>query len=601
MARQDAPRHNARGRFAGAVRHPGLWAAIIVLAFTLPLIPHSHFYGDDYIQIGTLEGVFDRFGSAPFDLYAFTDGSTERWRRQTETGPIPWFVHPEMKVHFFRPVSSALLSLDHAFFGRNIRAYRIQAIMWYLLLVLVFGAWARRMIPLGEGAVQPFAAVLALVIFAVSDSSWVNVLWTAGRWVLVATALALLGCVAHLRWRTQAWRPGRYLSLAFAALALLAGEVALAVLAYLAAFEIVAKKGRMRERASALAPFIVLVGAYGVLYMSLGFGATATDDYVNPLAHPVGYFSQLPGRLLAMCGEIFLWFPASLWNVESLRGQVSIVGAGGLVFMVVLLTPVYTVGSAEERVAADRLLLGTLGSMLVLAAGSPGSRNLVVPFIGTAALVGVALYHWWTILRRKRGMIRWVAVLVCLSAGVIHLGVAPYRWFTEPSQFKAGSDAQASMIRALDVADEDVPDQRTVFLTMHFSACWNGYFLRKFEGLPMPACWWTISAADCEHRYQRTGPNRLMLETIGGEMMTTWLESVVRSASMPIRGGDTVDLRGVSITVLKVGDHGPTKVELTFDRALDHPSMNFMAVLDGELRRVEPPPVGGTLTLRSPW
>jgi len=239
--------------------------------------------------------------------------------------------------------------------------------------------------------------------------------------------------------------------------------------------------------------------------------------------------------------------------------------------------------------------------MLILAAGSPGSRNLVIPFIGTSVLVGMAFSHWWTILRRKRGVIQWMAALVCLTVVFIHLGLAPYRWFTEPSQFRTSSDAQANMIRTLDVADENVPDQRTVILTMHFNACWNGYFLRKFEGLPMPTCWWTISAADCEHRYHRTGSNRLVLETVGGEMMTTWLESVIRSTRMPIREGDIVDLRGLIITVLKVGGNGPTKVELTFDRALDHPSIIFMAVLDGELRRMEPPPVGGTLSLRSPW
>jgi hypothetical protein len=290
-----------------------------------------------------------------------------------------------------------------------------------------------------------------------------------------------------------------------------------------------------------------------------------------------------------------------MWNVEPLRGTVELAGVGGLVYLAVLLTPVWFAGSAKERIAIGRLLLGTFGSMLVLAAGSPGSRNLVIPFIGTSALVGIAFYHWWTILLHKRGVIQWTAALVCLTVVFIHLVLAPYRWLTEPSQFRMSSDAQANMIRTLDVVDENVPDQRTVFLTMHFNACWNGYFLRKFEGFPMPTCWWTISAADCEHRYHRTKPDRLVLETIGGEMMTTRLESVVRSVSMPIRKGDTVDLRGLSITVLKVGDHGPTKVELTFDRALDHPSMNFMAVLNGELRRVEPPPVGGTLTLRSPW
>jgi len=582
------------------MRHPGLWSVLIVLGLTLPLIPQSFFYGDDYIQIGTLDGVFDRFGSAPFDLYRFSDGTLESWNRQIENGPIPWFSHPEMKTHFFRPVSSGLLALDHAAFGLNAWAYRIQAILWYLLVVLAFAALARRLIPLGTSAWHP-AVVLALFIFAASDSHWVNVLWTAGRWVLVATAFALLACVAHLRWRSEGWRPGRYLSLLLAVMALLAGEVALAALAYLFALEIIMGEGGARGRARALAPFIVLLGAYVTLYMSLGFGAMATDDYVNPLAHPVGYFSQLTGRLLAMCGELFLWFPASLWNVESLRGQITIAGATGVAFMAVLLIPVYTASSASIRVAANRLLLGTLGALLVLATGSPGSRNLIVPFIGTASLLGLALYHWWTVFRCKRGVVRWAAVLVCLGAGVIHLGVAPYRWFSQPSQFAASAEAQARMIRTLDVADEDVPDQRTVFLTMHFSACWQGYFQRTFERLPMPAAWWTISAADCEHRYSRSGPGQLVLETVGGEMMSTWLESVIRSASKPIEKGETFELRGLRVDVLEVGDQGPTRVRFTFDRNLDEPSLRFMAVQDGELRHVELPKVGESLTLPSPW
>ena len=37
------------------------------------------------------------------------------------------------------------------------------------------------------------AALLALFIFVVADPHWVNVAWTAGRWVLVTTALALPG------------------------------------------------------------------------------------------------------------------------------------------------------------------------------------------------------------------------------------------------------------------------------------------------------------------------------------------------------------------------------------------------------------------------
>jgi hypothetical protein len=65
------------------------------------------------------------------------DGSTEGVRRSMESGPIPWFVHPQLKVNFLRPVSSALLALDHAFFGLRPWGYRIQAILWYLVIIAV--------------------------------------------------------------------------------------------------------------------------------------------------------------------------------------------------------------------------------------------------------------------------------------------------------------------------------------------------------------------------------------------------------------------------------------------------------------------------------
>jgi hypothetical protein len=92
-----------------------------------------------------------------------------------------------------------------------------------------------------------------------------------------------------------------------------------------------------------------------------------------------------------------------------------------------------------------------------------------------------------------------------------------------------------------------------------------------------------------------------VLETVEGEMMTTWLESVVRSARNPIRQGEMFELRGLRVEVLQVGEHGPTKVMLTFDRNLEDPSLIFMAVRDGGLQRVEPPKDGESLTLPSPW
>jgi hypothetical protein len=79
------------------------------------------------------------------------------------------------------------------------------------------------------------------------------------------------------------------------------------------------------------------------------------------------------------------------------------------------------------------------------------------------------------------------------------------------------------------------------------------------------------------------------------------MESAVRSVNMPIPEGEVIELRGLRVEVLEVGDHGPTRVELSFDRDLEDPSLNFMAVINGELRNIDVPSVGETLTLQSPW
>ena len=590
-------------------RHPISLALAVAAVLSIQLVPQSTFFGDDYIQLGILEGTTEGFGAGPFNLYGFMDGSTEGVRRSMESGPVPWFVHPQLKVHFLRPVSSALLALDHAIFGLRPWGYRIQAILWYLLIVAAYGVWLRRMTPVaprngdGEvpGAAIGSATLLALFIFAVSDAHWVNVAWTAGRWVLVTTALALTGCVAHLRWRQEGCRLSLLLSLITFALGLLAGELALAVLAYPVAVEIVAPKAKIVERVRGLVPLVLVAGAYLVVYKMLGRGAYGGAEYLDPSTNPLGYLVELPGKMLAMFGDVLLWVPAGWWNSDSLRMISLLAGVGGLLLFALLLAPVLRSGTAELRVLLGRLVLGIIGSMLPLAAGTPGGRNLIVPSIGAAFLTGIALHYWWTELRSRGAVLRRFATVVCLGVGFIHLALAPYRWVTGPIELRQSSESLAELVRSTPFVDEGVPDQRTIFLTVHFAACWNGYFLRRLERLPLPRRWWMLSAADAEHRYDRTAPDQFVLETVGGEMMATRLESMIRRREDPIGVGYEVDLDGLRVRVLEVGRFGPTRVEFTFDRSLDDPSMVLMAVRDGRLQRLESPPVGATLRLPSSW
>jgi hypothetical protein len=585
-------------------RRPIYLALAIAAVLSIQLVPQSVFFGDDYLQIGVLEGTTRGLDAGPLDLYGFMDGSPESVQRSVRTGPIPWFVHPRFKVNFFRPVSSALVALDHTIFGLSPWGYRVQAILWYLLIVALYAAWLRHVMPADRGersvGLHP-AAVLALLIFAVSDSHWVNVAWTAGRWVLVTTAPALAGCVAYLRWRQERWRPGLLLSIVLFALGFLAGELTLAILAFPVAFEIVSPRANVRERVRGLAPLALVTGAYLTVYKLLGRGAYGGSEYPDPLSDPFGFLLELPGKMLAMLGEVFLWVPSEGWNVDSLRSYGMAAGAGALFLIALLLTPVFHGAESDVRILLGRLLLGTFGSMLPLAAGTPGGRNLIVPFIGAALITGIALHFWWTVLRSRGQVLRWFAAVLCLGVGFVHLALPPYRWVTGPIQLRQSSEWLAGLARSTPVVDEGVPDQRTVFLTVHFAVCWRGYFLRRLERLPMPERWWMLSAADAEHHYHRPSPERLVLETVGGEMMATRFECLVRSRDAPIRVGYEVDLDGMHVRVLGVGRYGPTRVEFTFDRSLDDPSIVLMAVLDGRLQRVEPPVVGETLRLPSSW
>ena len=75
-------------------RHQIFFALAVAAVLSIQLVPQSTFFGDDYIQLGSLEGTTEGFGAGPFDLYDFMDGSTESIQRKMESGPVPWFVHP---------------------------------------------------------------------------------------------------------------------------------------------------------------------------------------------------------------------------------------------------------------------------------------------------------------------------------------------------------------------------------------------------------------------------------------------------------------------------------------------------------------------------
>src|SRR5262245_7573859 len=171
---------------------------------------------DDLIHLGVLEGVLPCTWVGPFTLYTLSDGVPEHVRTMQNAGAMPWFFSPAFKMTFLRPLTSASIALDHAIFGLWPIGYRLQATVWFILLVVGVGLTLRRVLPGRLG-------VLALLVFTASGIH-ASLFWNATRHIVVAGGLGMLGLAAHVRWREAGWWSGRVLSMIGFALSLLASE-----------------------------------------------------------------------------------------------------------------------------------------------------------------------------------------------------------------------------------------------------------------------------------------------------------------------------------------------------------------------------------------
>src|SRR4051812_40779754 len=67
---------------------------------------------DDYVHVAIMMGVHAL--GTPNDLFTFADGHTSHLQPFIDTGPYPWWTYPQLKLSFFRPLSSQLIKLDWA-------------------------------------------------------------------------------------------------------------------------------------------------------------------------------------------------------------------------------------------------------------------------------------------------------------------------------------------------------------------------------------------------------------------------------------------------------------------------------------------------------
>ncbi len=553
-------------------------ALAAALVASLPSLP-TGFYLDDHVHQYALSGLPGPGGG--LRLYDFTPADPTQLAQYIRQGPYPWWTSPELKVRFFRPLSSALMQADRVAFGDDAVRWHLHSLCWGLALVVAGWLLLRRLLP-------GLAGPLALLFFALSQSHAMAVLWIANRNALVAAVPALFGFAAHLRWRQDGWRPGAFLSSALYALALCGGEAALGLLAYPLAWELLAGPGRWRERLRALLPVLVPAAAYVAVYRLGGFGARDSGIYLDPGAEPLAYAAAAPVRFVVLAGNLLVDAPVDLWlPAPAARPYIVAESLLGLALAAWLFRRMASDAPPEERRVARFLAVAAALALVPTVATFPMAR-LVLP----ASLAGAALLALFarTLWRRGPRPLLWLLLLT-------HVGLSGLYW-PGLARFAGGvRDRVDQAVAAMEV-ERDWERLRVVVLNCPDPAAFLYMPLqRAVAQRTSPRAWLTLTQLQRDLRLTRVSERAFELEVVDGRLLDSVYEQVVRTMAKPFAVGDTVQLDGADVTVLAVDEGHPTRIRFTLDVPLEDPGVRVVWWHDGTFRRFPLPAVGVTVAL----
>lgn len=545
----DAPRSWHR-HFVGptAPRTALILAAVITLPYCF-----TGLFVDDYYQQLALERM-PFIPISPWELFTFARGEPALIRPIIEHGPYSWWTLPELKFSFFRPLSCALHQLDAWAFGRAFFFHHLHSLAWYLALVAVVTAVLRRAL----GPASALAA-LAAVLFAIDDSHAVTAGWVANRNALVATALAMLGVLAHVHFRERKAGWALPASLLACAAGLAAAEAALGAIAYLVAYELTAGPGSWRRRLLSLVPLALLGVGYIALYRHLGAGSFGSEMYVDPMREPARFLAQAPPKALALIGAQFLGSTADLWlMLIPARPVLVVMGVLSLPLMVVLVRRVWPKLDQQERRGLRWLTVGAAFSLVPVLATFPLNRLLLMPSIGGSVLIAAVLRHGWRAADDR--LLRSGARLL----GVVTVGTL-IGWPASAVAIRLGAHEMERASLETKFSDEALAGRVIVFVAPDPTASMYAPMVRAYHHKPLPKTWLTFSFAPYAHRLTRTGPQTFELEVVDGRMLETVFEQLMRASTLPVPVGMKVALDGVEVRVLGLDQGLPSRIELRFD------------------------------------
>jgi len=569
-------------RTALADRRIPLVVAVLAAIGMLPALSGG-WQMDDYFQRVTLLGYGD---SKPINTFIqYIDRAHNL--SQMEFGTMPWWGSPDLHQAFLRYASTLTMMLDYRLWPNNPTLMHLHSLLWLAAAVLVAALLYREVM----GAT--WVAGLAALMYALDGAHAIPAAYLANRNALIACCFGFLSVLAFVRWRQRGGSITRWLSVLMLALALSAGEMGLATVAYLFSYALTVDEDGFRARLMRLLPHGAVLAAWALIYKLGNFGSHGSGFYVDPARDPLGFAGSFCQRAAFLMMGQWSPFPAEL-SMANAPGSAAYFHLSVFSFVVAAIVVVLFIPLVLRDRVARFWGLGVLLSLVPI--GAVGPENRLLGFVGlgsmallaqmTQALCAGSFVEW----RVWKGF-AWSATLLLL---LIHLVAAPLLGIV---RLAYQADASSRMTRAMASipGDSRIASQDLVLINPpdHIYLVTAIWAINLLEHRPMPRHIRALSTGGTLE-LTRIGPRSLQMRFPDGFFPTAF-SRFVRSQNDRFSQGQHFELPGLSVVVEALDAQGdPEQVLYEFPVPLEDPSLRWMRWHDGTYVPWTPPPVGQT-------
>ncbi len=567
-----------------------LWIAVfLAVGLLLPTL-RIGFMMDDYAQPSWLRGEAARVGGPRgiWDLFRFQDGSPGALKQGLDEGYWPWWTNPEMRLAFFRPLTSLTHAFDYRFFPKSPALMRLESILMYGAAVLGAGLFYRRL--LGATA----AAGLALLMFSIDDAHAATVTWISNRNAVLAAALGFFALLLHDRGVRDADRRARIASPIVFGLAILAGEAALATLGYIVAHALWLQRESLQKKVLAVLPYAFLALVWSLAYKAAGYGAWGGEFYIDPGKEPFRFLRALVTRLPILLHGQVSFPPSDMWLLVPFEKHMALFP---FVLAVVLLGAA-VLGLGVRRTRENGFFAtGMLLALVPVCATFPGDRLLLFAGLGAFGLVADFLTAPWVGLPLARRRVLQVAAVFFV---LLHIVVAPIffagravqtgQFLHEPIERGKASLPSAAELENKTVVFVNAPD----FLIPMYS------LLAQFEETSQrPARFRQLAiAVRGDVKITRTG-ERTFDMTLSEGFFQEPFSMVFRKIEVPPQPGEVISVLGMKVTAKELvpSQKRVQTFEFAWDVPAESPEMVWLIWQGVKFERFTVPAVGQSVTL----